>query len=315
MPSVAVYMQRLQRILGDQMFQRFNEYDLLEYINEARVFVALEGACCRGLVPSTAGLSFITVTNGGSGYTSAPTVTVQAPQLGTQAGAAATISGGQVVYVQVTNPGSGYSTFNVPGVSFAGGGGSGAAATASLMPFCQAVQGQEVYNHKDFNPILKGSPATPGLSEIVSITSCAVSWGSMKPMMRWMEWGDFQAYLRSYNVAAQGFPRVWSPFSSGSEGSFYLWPIPAQNAQMDLDCICIPTYMDLTDNSIIDAVPQPWDRAVPYKAAAVAVTGMPDMAGQMQMFEAQYDARMRFASYVGNSQTRIPDYYNSAAMA
>jgi hypothetical protein len=309
-------MQRMQRILGDQNFQRFNEYDLLDYINEARVFVATEGACCRGLVPSTAGISYITVTNGGMGFTSTPNVVISAPQLGRQATAVATIAGAQVVFVQVLDPGSGYSTFNMPSVSFTGGGlGIGATATATLMPFAQAVQGQEVYNHQDFNGILRGSAATPGLHEIVSITSCAVSWGSMKPMMRWMEWGDFQAYLRSYNVAAQGFPRVWSPYGSGTLGSFYLWPIPAQNAQMDLDCICTPTPMDLTTNAIVDAIPQPWDRAVPYKAAAIAVTGMPDMAAMMQMFEAQYDARMRFASYVGNGQTRVPDYYQSAAMA
>jgi hypothetical protein len=314
-PDLATYLQRLQRVLGDTTFQRFNIDDLIQYINEARVFVALEGECCRGLVPSTAGLSNITLTAGGVGYTSAPTVLVQAPQQGTQATAQAFVSGGAVTYVQLISPGSGYSTFNMPGISFSGGGGSGAAATANLMPFCQAIVGQEVYQHQALNPILKGSPVSPGLDEIISIRTCSVSWGSMKPTMRYMVWSDFQAYLRSYNVAAQGFPRVWSPYAPGNTGSFYLWPIPAQNAQMDLDVTATPVFLDIGNDQIIDAIPRPFDLAVPYKAAEIAVIPEPDLAPKAQLFAAQYDMRMRFASAMAYGRTVVPDPYNSAAMA
>lgn len=314
-PELAIYMQRLQRVLTDQMFQRFEPDDLVQYINEARVFVALEGECCRGLVPSTAAIASITITNGGTGYTSPPTVNITAPQQGTPAFAQAFLSGTSVGFINLTVPGSGYSTFNLPGISFSGGGGSGAAAIATLEPLCQAVQGQEVYTHQSFNTILRGSAATPGLDEIISINSCAVSWGSMKPMMRRMAWGDFQAYLRSYNVAAQGFPRVWSPYASGSLGSFYLWPIPAQNAQMDLDCICTPLPLDMASPGTVDAIPKPWDRAVPYRAAEIAVMSEPDLAALGPKFAAQYAMRMGFAAMTGNGQTAIPDYYNSSAMA
>ena len=55
-------------------------------------------------------------------------MTFAAPPIGTTATGAATITS-SVVAVNVTNPGSGYTT---PGVSFTGGGGSGAAATASV---------------------------------------------------------------------------------------------------------------------------------------------------------------------------------------
>lgn len=315
MPDLATYLQRLQRVLGDTTFQRFNVDDLVQYINEARVFVSLEGECCRGLVPSTAGLSSITVTAGGSGYTSAPTVTVQAPQQGRQATAQAFVGGGAVTFVQIIDKGDGYSTFNIPGISFSGGGGSGAAATPTLMPFCQAVQGQEVYTHQSFNPILKGSSAVQGLDEIINIRTCSVSWGSMKPTMRYMTWSDFQAYLRSYNVAAQGFPRVWSPFATGNLGSFYLWPIPAQNAQMDLDVTATPISLDMADNSLIDAIPKPFDLAVAYRAAEIAVMPEADLAAKAPMFAAQYDMRMRFASMVSYGRTIVPDFYNSTAMA
>lgn len=76
-------------------------------------------------------VSAIAVTAGGSGYTSAPTVTISAPDVGSNtATATATISGDAVDAVTVTFAGAGYAT--APTVTFSGGGGSGATATATL---------------------------------------------------------------------------------------------------------------------------------------------------------------------------------------
>jgi len=74
----------------------------------------------------------ITVTNGGSGYTSAPTVTIGTPDAGygTRATAIATTVANKVDTITVTYAGSGYLT--APSVTFSGGGGSGAAATAVI---------------------------------------------------------------------------------------------------------------------------------------------------------------------------------------
>jgi len=72
----------------------------------------------------------ITVGAGGSGYTSPPTVTIDAPPSGTTATATATLSGDAVDTIIVNDPGSGYTT--VPTVTITGGGGSGATATAVL---------------------------------------------------------------------------------------------------------------------------------------------------------------------------------------
>jgi hypothetical protein len=72
-----------------------------------------------------------TVTAGGSAYTSAPTVAVAAPPSGGgQATATATIAGGVVTAVTITNPGNSY--ILAPIVSFSGGGGTLAAATAVM---------------------------------------------------------------------------------------------------------------------------------------------------------------------------------------
>ena len=71
----------------------------------------------------------ITVGSGGTGYTSAPTVSFSGGG-GSGATATAVISSGVVISVTVTNGGSGYTS--APTVSFSGGGGSGATATANL---------------------------------------------------------------------------------------------------------------------------------------------------------------------------------------
>ena len=75
-------------------------------------------------------LAAVTLTNNGSGYTSAPTVSIGAPGgANTRATATATISG--VVHsIALGNGGSGYAS--APVVNLVGGGGSGATATATI---------------------------------------------------------------------------------------------------------------------------------------------------------------------------------------
>ena len=71
----------------------------------------------------------IVVTAGGSGYTSAPTVTISGD--GTSATATATVSAGAVTAVTISNNGGNYENATV---SFSGGGGSNAAARAIISP-------------------------------------------------------------------------------------------------------------------------------------------------------------------------------------
>jgi hypothetical protein len=74
----------------------------------------------------------VTVTNGGTGYTSPPLVSLTGGG-GTGATAyvpASAIVGGTVTFVVVANPGTGYAS--APSVAFSGGGGTGAAATAAI---------------------------------------------------------------------------------------------------------------------------------------------------------------------------------------
>jgi hypothetical protein len=68
----------------------------------------------------------ILITAGGTGYTSAPNVTITGA--GTGANATAIVNGGVVTQVVVTNPGNNYTSNTT--VSFSGGGGTGATAKA-----------------------------------------------------------------------------------------------------------------------------------------------------------------------------------------
>ena len=82
-------------------------------------------------------VGIIAVTNGGSGYTNVPTVTISAPNdtNGTQANAVATVLSGVVQTVSLNDGGSGYYANSVPTVTIAGGGGSGATAIAGVITF------------------------------------------------------------------------------------------------------------------------------------------------------------------------------------
>jgi hypothetical protein len=107
------------------------------------VGVGITATAVVGIV-TFGGIRFITVSNRGGGYTSIPTVGISsAPAGGITGIATATMIGGIVVCtdnvnsnarsvqsVQIINPGAGY-TSN-PGVRFIGGGGSGAAAVATI---------------------------------------------------------------------------------------------------------------------------------------------------------------------------------------
>jgi len=82
----------------------------------------------------------IDITNGGSGYTSPPTVTIAVPTgpgVAVRATARATVENGVVTAVILLSGGSQYET--APAVTFSGGGGSSAAATAVLDPIYYEV--------------------------------------------------------------------------------------------------------------------------------------------------------------------------------
>jgi hypothetical protein len=99
-------------------------------------------------------VSKITVTTQGSGYTSAPVVTIpDPPSGGTTATATATIESGSVVGIVLTNPGSGYSSAPTPSIGVAPEGGTRATATATITED-QEAQPAQIQDMKLEVPIL-----------------------------------------------------------------------------------------------------------------------------------------------------------------
>jgi hypothetical protein len=84
---------------------------------------------------SVGSVGAIFITAGGSGYTSAPTITISAPNdaNGVQATATCSITANVVTSISLTEAGSGYTV--APTISFSGGGGSGATAIAGIVDF------------------------------------------------------------------------------------------------------------------------------------------------------------------------------------
>lgn len=109
----------------------------------------------------------VSLTAGGSGYTLTPTVTVSAPDNadGTRATVMAVVSGGSVTELRITNSGWGYTA--APTVTISGGGGSGAAASATL--FADTWQDADIVSQR--------GGALPSFAA-VSASGTLYSWGA-----------------------------------------------------------------------------------------------------------------------------------------
>jgi len=120
------------------------------------------------------GVGSVGITNKGSGYTTAPAVTISAPNQtnGVQATAVATISANAVSYISITNGGSGYTS--APTVTITGGGGSGATAIAQVLTFTKGAlviavtNGGSGYNTPPAVTITGGGGANAAGTAIVS---------------------------------------------------------------------------------------------------------------------------------------------------
>ena len=121
-----------------------------------------EGLSAEATVSVSGSLFAVNVDNGGSGYTSPPTIGIVGGDPNVEASATATITSGVVTAISVSAAGSGYSS--VPTVVITGGGGSGASATAVVRGGLEA-EGIEItnpgtnYNERPNITLVSGSGA------------------------------------------------------------------------------------------------------------------------------------------------------------
>ena len=262
------YLQQTQRLLKDPAQQKYVPNDLIYYINQARRHVAELCQCVRVLTPISNSISSITVLTPGSGYTS-PTVTITPPDAasgaalnpgGLQATATATRVGTTISSIVITNKGAGYFQ---PTVTITDPHGTGATASATVAPVMQVNQNQEVY------PFANAVLNMPGVSSIIAVKSVSMIFNDLRYSLPVYSFSTYQAFIRKYPTQYYYIPTVGSQYGQGANGSMYLYPIASQAYQMEWDCFCIPA--DLTSDTDIDLIPQPWADSVPFYAAFLAM--------------------------------------------
>jgi hypothetical protein len=294
--ALTAYETQTQRLLHDKNATYYPISDIDAYINIARRQIALESQCVRALL-SGGTITGLTLVSPGSGYTN-PILTFTGG--GFQAFGTITQSGGILQTPTLTRNGWGFVSGAT--VTVTGGAGTGGSVTATVDQSLTTVPNQEVYNFSTANTLAQ---TIAGVQSIVGVTSVAVSWGSMKPVLEPRIFTEFQAYYRSYNTGLQNFPTLWSQYGQGTGGSIYLWPIPSTASQMDWDCWMLP--IDLVNDSTAEAILSPWTDCVPYYAAYLAYDNSQRKMDSDRMFQ-DYERFMKRARAFSES-TFVPEYY------
>lgn len=296
MSTLNEYLQQTQRFLRDVRQDLFNPADLVSYVNRARREVAMRSQCLRVLTPISGAVISASVVAAGSGYTSTPTITISAPDFpsavapdpeGAQATASAIVQSGTIAAVNISYGGSGYFE---PTVEVTDSTGSGASITLEISTVNELVGGQEVYPFSGVS-----LDAFPGVEAVFMIKGVSIIYSNYRYSLPCYDFSTYQAQIRQYPFQYQYVPTFCSQFGQGTNGSFYVYPLPSQNYQYELDCFCIPS--DLVTNLSEEALPKPWSEAVPYFAAHLAYSEIQNFNTARYYFE-MFDTMInRYGTY------------------
>ena len=295
MPNLSDYTTATQQLLHDSTGSLYGS--LTNYINEARMRLALQSECVRFL------WTFNTATFGqvGGSYT-AGNNTINGPGTGTVLGSTIFSDDGLndfapgTVVTAVTGP----STITVAPAPLR----TASGATLTIYPPLQTAVGQEAYYYNGSvqigNPLL----ASFGLQSIVQIKSVAVNWGGISGsslvMLEQWSFTKYQAFLGYYGVNLQGNPAVWTSY----QNTVKMRPVPSSQWPMQWDTICQP--IPLTSNTDVEAIPYPYTDSVKYYAAYLALMNSqnPSNADRMltlyekTMVEARQFTQRTFVPYI-----------------
>lgn len=300
------YLQQCQRILNDEDEQMWNIADLKYWVNLGRKRIAMEAECLRILVPSSGSFDTVTVVDGGSGYTTPPTITVSQPDawgVGYQPAQLEAFTNVSGVVNEVLIRRAGYGYVNPQITITGGGGGSGLVLEFTLTKFIATKQFKETYVFADYACLLP-----QGAEAIVSLQNVSVSWSGIKPTLRVLDWSGYQAWLRAYNTQSTNWPAVWSQYGRGTGAMVYLNPIPSMTLQMEWDAYCIPK--DLESDNDIELLPYPWTDAVQFFVAWQASIQQRDR-DSANYFSAEFNKRMKEAG-AWSTAVMLPDFYTPA---
>lgn len=161
---------------------------------------------------------------------------------------------------------------------------------------CQTIPGVERYPYFGFfNDFLRAQYA--GVSQVMDTIACSVNWGgTTRPTLDWLPWDEYQAYCRAYAVLNMSYPAIWSVYNDGPQGEIWMFPVPSQYNEIELDVTCLP--IDLTNDSDFDAIPPAFQEALKYGAAAIAF----ESSGRYAQAQAMED---RFADNLGIARVAV----------
>lgn len=283
------YLSDVQTFLADANQEMLDPQDIIKYINRARREIALRTQCVRVLTPITGAVIGGSVVSGGSGYSSSPTITLTSPDFpsgqgpypnGSQGSVTAVVSGGSITGVNVSYGGAGYWQ---PSFSITDATGTGATVTPTLSTVNQLNQGQEVYNFSDADL----SPF-PGVQSIYAIQSVSILYSGFRYSLICHSFSTYQALIRIWAQQWQYVPCVVAQYGQGTNGSFYMYPVPSQAYQMEWDAYCLP--QDLITDLSVEAIPDPWTDAVAYWAAHLCYLSLQNF-NAARMYEDMFSRR------------------------
>lgn len=171
------------------------------------------------------------------------------------------------------------------------------------------INGVERYPYQGFvNPVLRAQHA--GVSAVLDTISCSVAWGgrpggSPRPSLYWLPWEDLQAYARAYATLVTSYPYYWSVMNDGEFGEIWLYPVPSQPMEIELDVFCSP--LDLNTDSDFDAIPPGFTNAIKYGAASLAYASS-RRYGQAQIMMDMFTDRLGIAR-VAADNGKTPNFY------
>lgn len=274
MTSLNFYMQDMQRLLAEQKQVLLNPLDARAFINRARREVAMRTQCIRLLTPISGAINEIIISDGGSGYSANPTITITPPDFpsgavndpnGRQATAVADVQGGVIVSITVTDGGAGYFQ---PTIEITDATGTGATAETTVPLLNLLNPGQEVYRYSDIN-----LSESPGAASVYFVRGLSLVYSNYRYSLPVYPFSVYQSNIRQYPGGQyQWVPSFGAQFGQGTAGSFYLYPPPSQTYQMEWDCNVLPA--DLETEQSVELIPQPWTDAVAFLACRYAMVGM-----------------------------------------
>ena len=284
---LSMYLNDTAALMNDSSFTFTSKPQMIRWINEARTECARRTGCVRRLITGQSAFGASTqpgfLIPGGAQPGSLPGAF---PQSSSTTGLTSDFN---------NNFSADFTSTNTTSLGVVG------AVQNPMM----TIPGVERYPYAGFfNPQLRAQHA--GTDRVMDTIACSVNWGgASRPTLDWMPWDDLQAYARAYAVLNESYPSVWSVYNDGPQGEIWMFPVPSQVGEIELDVFASPA--NLNTDSDYDVIPEGFSDAIKFGAAKLCYMSSNRFA-QAQMMEDTFADSMGVAR-VSADRGKAPSYY------